>query len=197
MEPTSASLIGIALGIALAAAAGFRIFVPLLLAGIAARVEWIPLSDSFVWLQSTPALITLGTAAVVETLAYYIPGVDHLLDVIAGPAAVAAGVVVSASVMTDIPPAVMWPLAIIGGGGVAGLTKGGSALIRAKTGVATAGLGNSVISTVETVSATGLSLLAILVPVLALLVACTIVFWSVRKVARSVAARGGEQQRRR
>lgn len=182
-------MLGIALGIGLAAATGFRIFVPLLVAGIAARADWIPLNDSFVWLESTPALITLGTAAVIETLAYYIPGVDHLLDVIAGPAAVVAGVIASASVMTDIPPSAMWPLAIIAGGGAAGLTKGGSALIRAKTGVATAGLGNPVVSTAETATATGLSVLAIALPILCSFVVLAILVWSIRKLVRFAAGR--------
>lgn len=189
MEPTFTSLIGIALGIGLAAATGFRIFVPLLIAGIAARADWIPLNDSFTWLQSTPALITLGTAAVFETLAYYIPGVDHVLDVIAGPAAVVAGVIASASVMTNIPPSAMWPLAIIAGGGAAGLTKGSSALVRANTSVATAGLGNPVVSTVETGMATGLSALAILLPILCLVLVLAILVWSVRRMMRFAAAR--------
>lgn len=189
MDTTFASVLSIALGIGLAAATGFRIFVPLLIAGIAARAEWIPLNDSFLWLQSTPALITLGTAAVFETLAYYIPGVDHILDVVAGPAAVVAGVIASASVMTDISPAAMWPLAIIAGGGAAGLTKGGSALIRAKTGVATAGLGNPVVSTAETAGATVLSIIAILLPLLCLVVVVAVLYWSARRIARFVAAR--------
>ena len=96
MNVTPESLLGIALGVGLAAATGLRVFVPLLVAGIAARADWISLSDSFAWLQSTPALVTLGTAAIVEALAYLIPGLDHILDLIAGPAAVAAGIVVSA-----------------------------------------------------------------------------------------------------
>ncbi len=178
------SIIGIALGIGLAAAAGFRIFVPLLLAGIAARAGWIDLNMTFDWLASTPALLTLGTAAVFETLAYYIPGIDHVLDLLAGPAAVVAGVVASAAVMTDIPPAAMWPLAIIGGGGVAGITKGGSALLRAKTGVATAGLGNPVISTAETLSATALAILAIAVPVVCAVVVVALLVWCVRRISR-------------
>jgi hypothetical protein len=189
VEPTFTSLIGIALGIGLAAATGFRIFVPLLIAGIAARADFIPLNDSFAWLASTPALITLGTAAIFETLAYYIPGVDHVLDVIAGPAAVVAGVIASASVMTDMSPAAMWPLAIIAGGGAAGLTKGGSALVRANTGIATAGLGNPVVSTAETAAATGLSVLAILLPILCFLVVLAILVWSARRVMRFAAGR--------
>lgn len=189
MDSTFTALFGIALGIGLAAATGFRIFVPLLLAGIAARAGWIPLNDGFAWLESTPALITLGTAAIFETLAYYIPGVDHVLDAIAGPAAVIAGVIASASVMTDLPPAAMWPLAIIAGGGAAGLTKSGTALVRAQTGVATAGFGNPVVSTMETVSATGLSILAIAVPILCLVLVVVILAWSIRRWVRFAAAR--------
>jgi len=189
MEPTLTATLSIALGIGLAAATGLRIFLPLLIAGIAARSGWITLNDAFAWLDSTPALITLATAAVIETLAYYIPGVDHVLDVIAGPAAAIAGVIASASVMTNVAPGVMWPLAIIAGGGVAGLTKGGTALLRAKTGIATAGLGNPVISTAENVGATGIAILAIAVPLLCLFVVALVLFWAVRKIVRFVSAR--------
>lgn len=178
------SLIGVALGIGLAAATGFRIFVPLLIAGLAARFGYLPLGEGFQWLASTAALVTLGTAAVIETLAYYIPGVDHLLDVIASPATLVAGVVASAAVMIDIPPAVMWPVAIIAGGGAAGLTKGSTALLRAKSGALTGGLANPVVSTVETVGATGVALFAIIVPVLTLVAVVALLYWGTRKAGR-------------
>ena len=90
MELGFGALLSIALGVGLAAATGFRVFLPLLVAALAARSGMVPLSDGFAWLASTPALVTLGTAAVIETLAYYIPGVDHALDVLASPAALAA-----------------------------------------------------------------------------------------------------------
>jgi len=184
MDFSFQSLIGIALGIGLAAATGFRIFIPLLIAGLAARFDVLPLGDSFQWLESTPALLMLGTAAVAETLAYYIPGVDHVLDVVASPATLAAGVVASASVMTDIPPAVMWPVAVIAGGGAAGLTKGSTALLRAKSGVMTGGLANPVVSTVETVGATGLAVLAIAVPLLCLAAVVALLYWATRRAGR-------------
>src|SRR5262245_23371959 len=91
------SLIAIAVGIGLAAATGFRVFLPLLVAGLAARFGELPLAEGFHWLSSTGALLALGTASVVEVIAYYVPVVDHLLDVIAGPVAVIAGVIASAS----------------------------------------------------------------------------------------------------
>jgi hypothetical protein len=178
------ALIGIALGIGLAAATGFRIFIPLLVAGLAARFGALPLGDGFQWLASTPALLMLATAAVAETLAYYIPGVDHALDVVASPATLAAGVVASAAVMTDIPPEVMWPVAVIAGGGAAGLTKGSTALLRAKSGVMTGGLANPVVSTVETIGATGTAVLAIALPLLCLVAVVALLWWATRKAGR-------------
>ena len=186
MDISPASLIGVALGVGLAAATGFRVFLPLLVAGIAAHFGHLPLSDGFQWLGSTPALITLSVAAVVEVLAYYIPGVDHALDVLASPATVIAGIVASAAVMTDLPPSIVWPLAIIGGGGIAGLTKGSTALVRAKSGLMTGGLANPVVSTVETAGATGLSLLAIATPVICLVLVAALLIWAVRKAGKFV-----------
>lgn len=189
MDPSPQSLLSIALGIGLAAAAGFRVFVPLLVAGIAARTGFIHLSDAFQWLASTPALVMLGTAAVVETLAYFVPGVDHALDVVAGPAAVGAGIVASASVMTDLPQAVVWPLAIIAGGGVAGLAKGGAAVLRAKSTVATAGLANPVVATLETIGATGLAVVAVALPLLCLALVAALVYWTAKTAGRLVVGR--------
>jgi hypothetical protein len=194
MDFSIGSLVGVALGIGLAAATGFRIFIPLLIAGLAARFEVLPLGESFQWLASTPALLMLGTAAVVETLAYYIPGVDHALDVLAGPATLVAGTVASAAVMTDIPPAVMWPVAVIAGGGAAGLTKGSTALLRAKSGLATAGLANPVVSTVETVGATGIAILAIAVPLLCFVAVVALLWWVARKAGRLLFGRRNQPQ---
>lgn len=184
MDFSLASLLGVALGIGLAAATGFRIFLPLLIAGLAARFGYLPLGDSFQWLASTTALVTLGTAAVFETLAYYIPGVDHLLDVIASPATLAAGIVASAAVMVDVPPAVMWPIAVIAGGGAAGLTKGSTALLRAKSGVLTGGLANPLVATVETLGSTGVALFAIVLPILTLVALVALLWWATRKAGR-------------
>ena len=185
------SIVAIAIGIGLAAATGFRVFLPLLVAAVAARFGALPLSEGFQWLSTTGALVALTTASVLEVAAYSIPGVDHVLDVVSGPAALIAGVIVSASVMVDIPPAIMWPLAIIGGGGIAAITKGTSALVRAKTGLATGGLGNPVVSTGETVGAIGVSIAAIVIPLLCLLGLAGLLIWIGRRqlVARLAGGR--------
>ncbi len=184
MDISLSTLFSIALGIGLAAATGFRVFVPLLVAGLAARAGYIPLIDSFAWLQTTPALIALATAAILETLAFYIPGVDHLLDVLAGPLAIVAGVLASASVMVDLPPEARWPVALIAGGGIASLTKTGAALLRIKSTALTGGLGNPVVSTAETAGAATLSILAILAPILCLLAVMVLAIYLYRRSRR-------------
>jgi hypothetical protein len=179
------SLIAIAIGIGLAAATGFRVFLPLLVAGVAARWGGLPLAQGFQWLSSASALLALATASVVEVAAYYVPLVDHMLDVVAGPAAVLAGVLASASAMADIPPSVMWPIAVIGGGGIAGLTKTMSALVRAKSGWVTAGLANPLVSTGETAGAIVTAIAAIVVPVICVFGLGILLFWIVRRVYRT------------
>src|SRR5262245_17214833 len=141
--------LSIALGIGLAAATGFRVFLPMLIVSAAAYTGHLPLGDSFAWLGTPPALTMLSVAAIVEIVAYYVPGVDNLLDTLATPAAFVAGTVVSAAVMTDVPPLVKWTAAVIAGGGVAGLTQGITTLLRAKSTILTGGLGNPVIATAE------------------------------------------------
>lgn len=185
MDISLNTLFSIALGIGLAAATGFRVFVPLLVAGLAARAGYISLIDSFQWLQSTPALLALATAAVLETLAFYIPGVDHLLDVLAGPLAIAAGVLTSASVMVDLPAEARWPIALVAGGGIAGLTKTGAALLRLKSTTLTGGLGNPVVSTAETASAATISVLAILAPILCVVAAIALAVYLLRRSRRA------------
>ncbi len=72
--------LSIVLGVALAAATGFRVFLPMLIVSGAAYTGHLHLDDSFAWLGSPPALIMLSVAAFAEVLAYYIPVVDNLLD---------------------------------------------------------------------------------------------------------------------
>ena len=114
--------LSIVLGVALAAATGFRVFLPLLIAGVAA-CRASPAGRRLRMARNAGGLTMLGVAAVAEILAFYIPGIDNLLDALATPAAFVAGTVVSAAVMTDVPPMVKWTAAVIAGGGVAGRRK--------------------------------------------------------------------------
>ena len=92
--------LSIVLGIALAAATGFRVFLPMLIVSGAAYTGHLQLDNSFAWLGTASALTMLSVAALAEVAAYYVPVIDNLLDTLATPAALIAGTIVSAAVMT-------------------------------------------------------------------------------------------------
>jgi hypothetical protein len=176
--------LSIALGVGLAAAVGLRVFLPMLVVSVAAYSGHLPLSSGFAWLASAPALLMLAIAAVLEIVAYYIPGVDNLLDALATPAALIAGTIVSAAVMADLPPLVKWTTAVIAGGGAAGLTQGITSLLRLKSTTLTAGLGNHVVASGELGGALALSLLALAAPVLAIAVVAVFCWFAIRLLRR-------------
>lgn len=180
----SQAVLSLCLGLGLAAACGFRIFVPLLVLNLAARGGLVELGGSFEWLASTPALIAFAAATVLEVAAYYIPAVDHALDTVASPLAVVAGVLVSASVITGMEPFLKWTLALIAGGGLAGAVQMVTTGTRGVSGVTTLGLGNPLVATAEVAGATGLSLVAIIVPVLAVVLALLLVWFVARHLRR-------------
>jgi hypothetical protein len=187
--------ISIALGIGLAAAVGFRVFAPLLIASIAAFTGHLHLDAGFSWLGSTAAITMLSVAAVFEVLAYYIPAVDNVLDTLTTPLALIAGAVVSAAVITDLPPLVKWSTAIIAGGGAAAVTQGVTTLVRAKSTTFTAGLGNPLLSTAELVAAVVVSLLSLLAPFLTLLLVAAFCWYTVHLVRRFLRHRGAGPRR--
>lgn len=184
--PVAQLAVSAALGIGLATAAGFRLFLPMLIASIAAHLGYLPLSDGFSWLSSPEAMTVFGFAAIAEILAYYIPLIDNLLDSLAAPAAMVAGTLLSAAVMVDLPPFIKWTAAIIAGGGAAGLTQGVTALVRAHSTAFTGGLGNPLISTAEIGGALLMSLLAIAAPFLATAAAIIFIWLALRLVGRVI-----------
>ena len=178
------TLLSVVLGIGLSAACGFRIFVPFLLVGVAARTGHVTLGDSFAWMSSTPALVVLGVATVLEIGAYYVPWLDHALDVLATPSAVVAGVVMTASVVTGLDPMLKWTLALIAGGGIAATVQAVTVGTRKVSLVTTGGLANPVVSTMELAGAAGLAILAIALPLLAFAIVVWGLYFGVRRMLR-------------
>lgn len=176
--------LSIVLGVVLAAATGFRVFLPMLIVSGAAYTGHLSLDNSFAWLGTPSALTMLSVAALVEVLAYYVPGVDNLLDAVATPAAFVAGTIVSAAVMTDLPPMAKWMAAVIAGGGTASVTQGVTAILRAKSTVFTGGFGNPVIATGELGGSVLLSLLALAAPLAAFAVVILILWLALRLIRR-------------
>lgn len=150
--------------VGLAAATGLRIFVPALVAAIAARAGVLPLSEGFQWLSSTPALVALGVATAIELGAYSIPWIDHALDVVATPVAIVAGFLLSAAVLVDLDPMLRWSLAAIVGGGAAAMVQIPTTLARGVSTWTTGGVANPAVSATEAAGSTALSVLSVLIP---------------------------------
>lgn len=168
MEPQNLELItAVLIGIGLSAACGFRVFVPLLGASIAAHAGYLHLSPEFSWLGSTPALLALALATALEIGAYSVPFIDHLMDAVTTPAAVVAGTLLMASLLGEVSPFLRWSLAVIAGGGIAALVQVGSVMIRGSAAVMTGGLGNLVIAFLEFAGAAVITLLALFAPFVA------------------------------
>jgi len=170
-------LLGIFIGIGLSATCGFRIFVPLLGMSIAHHAGALSFASGFDWIGSWPATIAFGIAMVIEIAAYYIPWLDNMLDTIATPAAIVAGTIATASMVGDVAPFLRWSLAIIAGGGVAGLIQGSSVLVRGASTASTAGLANPAVSTGELIASVTGTFISIAIPTIAFLFVVIIISW--------------------
>jgi hypothetical protein len=187
MEPSQEVLqvvLGLLAGLGLAAACGFRVFVPMLIVSIGVHADVVHVAPELAWIGSTPALVALAGATLLEIGGYYLPGLDHFLDLVATPSAVVAGAVLSTAFVTDVDPWFRWSLAMIVGGSVAGVVQVATVGARAVSGVTTLGLANPVVATGELAGATGVSILAIVAPVLGLLALVLLATWVVLRWRR-------------
>jgi hypothetical protein len=178
----------LAMGIALSACCGFRVFIPMLGASFAAYQNWFALPADMSWMGSLPALICFGTAAVLEIAAYYIPFVDNLLDTIATPLAAVAGTILAASFLpiADFNPMLKWLLAIIAGGGAAATVQTGTGLLRLASTKTTAGAGNSIVATGENALAVSGTVLSFVVPVVIAVMFVLLIVWILRKLFKKL-----------
>lgn len=175
----------LALGISLSAAAGFRVFVPLLILSAAAVLGHFDLPTDLDWAESSQALAVFAVASTLEIGGYYIPWVDNILDTVATPAAIIAGTVVSAALVDpSMAPVAQWTLALVAGGGTAGLTKILTNLLRITSTAVSGGLTNPILATIELAAAIGLSVLAITVPVLSLSMVVIVLTLGLQKLWR-------------
>jgi len=172
-------------GIGLSAACGFRVFVPLLLMNLAAMHGYLNLAPGFEWIGCQEATIAFAVATILEVIAYYVPWVDNAMDVMASPAAIIAGTIASASVITGMPSSLKWILAIIAGGGIAGILQGATAALRVKSSLFTGGIGNLLISTLELAGSSITALLAIVLPIIGFAVVAIFAIYMLLRAGRN------------
>ena len=164
------------MGIGLAASAGLRAFLPLLVVGLAGAMELVPLSGSVEWLATPPALIVLTVAVLLEIAADKIPMVDHGLDLAATFVRPVAGATAAVAPLTSLDPLTALVVGIVLGGAVASgvhATKAGARLL--STG-GSAGLASPALSVTEdTVSLLG-SVTSLLLPVVSFTVVIAVFY---------------------
>ena len=177
-------LFSMALGVGLAACAGFRVFVPLLFTSFAVHFGLVQVATGFEWLGSWAALSVLLAATFAEIAGYYIPWLDNLLDTIAAPAAVAAGTLLTTSFIEIDNPVLHWGLGLMVGGSTAGFIQIGTTLTRLASTKLSGGLANPVVSTVENGLAIGLSLLSFWLPLVALALVFLLMVWLGRRLLK-------------
>jgi len=153
-------LLSLSLGLGLAAACGFRVFIPPLTMGVGSRLDLYKLEGSFIWVDDTWAIAIFAVATLLEIGGYFIPWIDNLLDAVATPAAIIGGIfVTSASLEGELDPSAQWTLSVIAGGSVSGVIQLGTVATRAISTGTTGGLANPIISLLEAVA----SILCILI----------------------------------
>jgi hypothetical protein len=186
--PLADVLLSVAVGVGLAAAVGLRVFLPMLVLGGAARLGWITLGADFAWIASNVGLTALAIATIAEIAAYQFPVIDNALDTLATPVAIAAGVVAIAAVTNDLPAPLRWSLAVIAGGGTAGLVQSLTTIARLKSTGLTAGLANPFLAVAELTGAAIVAVLSVAAPLLAVALVVALV-WTLRRTTRPFARR--------
>ncbi len=162
-------VLALLLGLGLSASCGFRVFLPLLVASLAAYFKLFPdgVTYSIYWLGTMPAVLTFATAAVIEIAGYYIPVVDNFLDFIATPLSIAAGTLLTASFLQIDNEMIKWSLGLIVGGGAAGIVQTGTTFTRLLSSKTTLTTGNGLLATGENTLAFSGAVFAFIVPVIA------------------------------
>lgn len=174
-------------GIALAATAGLRLFMPFLFVGIVARYAHVPAPGMLEWTATDTGFLLLLIATVLEMLGDKIPVVDHALDAVATFLKPVAGLILPAALLYDLSPAAAWTLGIVAGAPIAlgvHTTKAGT---RAVSSATTLGAGNPVVSIIEDIVAAAILIFTVLAPLLAILLVlllCVLAFRTWRRLRR-------------
>lgn len=179
-------IIALATGLGLATASGLNAYLPLLTIGIFARMGWIELAEPFGVLTNVFVLLIIAALAALDFVGDKVPAVDsglHAVGLVISPLAGAILALASQGDIATVSPVLVGLAGVVAAGG----THAARAAARPVITAATAGTGNSVVSAVEDGASLGLSVLAIVLPVVALIVALVgglFVFRAFRRAAQ-------------
>ncbi|OQY90733.1 MAG: hypothetical protein B6D38_03095 [Anaerolineae bacterium UTCFX1] len=182
-------LSGIFTAFGLSASAGLNAYIPLLIVGLAARyTNLLHLSSPWDTLANPWILLMLCILVIIEMLADTTPIVNHINDVVQTvirPAAGAIAFAANANVISDVHPAIALAVGLFVAGTVH-VVKAGA--LRPAVTATTAGAGNVPVSMAEDITATMLSIVAIVLPVLIgtliIVLGAFIIYWLYRRANR-------------
>lgn len=178
-------------GLGLAMPAGLNAYIPLLAVALADRYfGLLHLSEPYDIISSPAGILTISILLVIEVLADKIPLVDHVNDLVNSvirPSAGAVLVMASTGTVDEVNPILAMVLGLI----VAGSVHTVKASVRPTVTATTGGIGNPIVSAAEDVVAIGLTVLALLAPVLiigVLIALFVMLFQLLRRRRRRIAA---------
>jgi hypothetical protein len=175
----------VALAVALAACAGLRAWLPLLLTGVLARAGLFELGGGFGFLASNKALAVFGLATAIELIGDKIPAVDHALDLLSTVLRPAAGALLAASVLGRVSdPLTALSLGVAIGAPAALVPHAAKAGLRAASTALTAGIANPILSVAEDAATVALFVAAVVVPLLVVLAMVLVGFLLLRRRRR-------------
>ncbi len=193
-------------GLSLAAAAGLNAYIPLLGIGLLARfTPVIDLPDAWSWIENEWVLAILGVLLIVELVVDKIPALDSVNDILqtiirptSGGLVFSAGSASDTVAVTDpeafVNSPAFWPFVI--GVIVALIPHVFKLVVRPLVNLATGGAGATVMSVLEDGAAVLVTILAVIVPLIALAViaGCIVLMVrAVRRMRRRRATRGAQQ----
>jgi hypothetical protein len=182
---------GIFAGFGLSASAGLNAYIPLLIVALLGRfTDLIKLKSPWDTLTNEWIIILLIGLSVIEFFADKVPLVNHVNDLIQSFVRPVAGAILfaaSARVISDVHPVLALAAGLLIAGGVHAAKAGA---LRPAVTTTTGGLGNVAVSTLEDITATGLSILSVLLPILVgiiLLPVIAIIIWvAIRRSRRTI-----------
>ncbi|WP_322496672.1 DUF4126 domain-containing protein [Chloroflexus sp.] len=179
------TIIALASSLGLATATGLNAYLPLLTVSILSRLDLIQLSEPFDLLAHPIVMIVLAALAIIDFIGDKVPAVDSVLHIIGLVISPIAGAIVALAAAQDvvaIHPAVVAIAAIIAAAG----TQSARASIRPAVTAATGGTANSFLSFFEDALSFVLSLLAVFLPILALIITLVLAFVAYRFIRGAV-----------
>jgi hypothetical protein len=181
-------------GLGLAAPAGLNAWVPLLVLALSDRLtDKVNLTQPYDFLSSTGVIILLLVLLGIEIVVDKIPGFDRANDLIQSVFRPAAGAILLMATTNDrgvINPVI----AMVLGLAVAGAIHAVKTISRPAITLSTGGLGNPIVSMIEDGVAILASILAIVLPILAIflfVLMAVFVYWSYKAVRHLVRRSSG------